>query len=240
MKLNTKTIILITTALVLTSTSIGLISTWRTYGTGNDTVAQIERMGRDNAQWINANGERDAVAYREELLANKKEYLKSEVQAARSILEAVEKEPRLSPQDKQQIASGLHIDDIDALMNDRKAEIEKRLQTEVDQWNKEIETTKKEIQNSVRSIAVWIAETTLAVLVVVLIVSIVFNRRATTRPASRIIESPNERTDQVASAAEQISSTSQQMPAGVSIEETLSSLEEMYSRTRTTRGKQTA
>ena len=87
---------------------------------------------------------------------------------------------------------------------------------------------------------VWIAGITLAVLVVVLIVSIVFNRRGTTRPASRIIESPNERADQVASAAEQLFSTSQQMPAGASIEETLSSLEEMYSRTRTTRGKRTA
>ena len=240
MKLNTNIIILITTALVLTSTLIGLISTRKTYRTGNDAVARIERMSRDNLQRIKADGEREAAAYREELLANKKEYLKSEVQAARSILEAVEKETGLSPQDSQQIASGLHIDDIDALMNDRKAEIEKRLQTEVDQWNKEIETTKKEIQNSVRSIAVWIAGITLAMLVVVLIVSIVFNRRTTARPPSRIIESPNERADQLASAAEQISSTSQQMAAGVSIEETLSSLEEMYSRTRTTRGKQTA
>ena len=87
---------------------------------------------------------------------------------------------------------------------------------------------------------VWIAGITLAVLVVVLIVSIVFNRRSTTRPASRIIESLNERADQVASAAGQVSSTSQQMAAGISIEETLSSLEEMYSRTRTTRGKRTA
>ena len=87
---------------------------------------------------------------------------------------------------------------------------------------------------------VWIAGITLAVLGAVLIVSIVFNRRSTTRPASRIIESPNERADQVASAAEQLFSASQQMPAGASIEETLSSLEEMYSRTRTTRGKRTA
>jgi len=86
----------------------------------------------------------------------------------------------------------------------------------------------------------WIAGIALAVLGAVLIVSIVFNRRSTTRPAHRIIDGPNERADQVASAAEQIFSTSQQMPAGASIEETLSSLEEMYSRTRTTRGKRTA
>ena len=87
---------------------------------------------------------------------------------------------------------------------------------------------------------VWIAGITLAVLGAVLIVSIVFNRRSTTRPAHRIIDGPNERADQAASAAEQLFSGSQQMPAGASIEETLSSLEEMYSRTRTTRGKRTA
>jgi len=191
-------------------------------------------------QRIKADGEREAAAYREELLALKKEYLTSEVQTARSILEAVEKEPGLSPQDKKQKAFGLYIDDIDALMNAKKAEIEKRLQTEVDQWNKEIGTTKQEIQNSVRNIVVWISGITLAVLVVVLIVSIVFNRRSTSRPASWIIESLNEGADQVAPAAGQVSSTSQQMAAGISIEETLSSLEEMYSRTRTTRGKRTA
>jgi hypothetical protein len=86
---------------------------------------------------------------------------------------------------------------------------------------------------------VWIAGITLAVLGAVLIVSIVFNRRSTARPASPIIKNPNERADQVASAAEQLFSNSRQGPAGASIEETLSSLEEMYSRTRTTRGKRT-
>jgi methyl-accepting chemotaxis protein len=74
---------------------------------------------------------------------------------------------------------------------------------------------------------VWIAGITLAVLVVVLIVSVVFNRRSTTRPAYRIIKSLNEGADQVASAAGQISSTSQQMAAGASIEETLSSLTDL-------------
>jgi hypothetical protein len=86
----------------------------------------------------------------------------------------------------------------------------------------------------------WIAGITLAVLVVVLIVSTVFNRRRTTRPAHRIIDRPNERADQVASTAEQLFSTSKKGPAGASIEETLSSTEEMYSRTRTTHGKRTA
>jgi methyl-accepting chemotaxis protein len=334
MKLNTKIIILITTALVLTSISIGLISTWKTYRTGNDTVAQIERIGRDNLLRIKADGEREAVAYREEMLALKKEYLKSEVQTAMSILEAVEKEPGLSLQDKQKkapglvkalrygsenkdyfwindlhptmimhpykpemdgkdlsdnkdpngkklfvefarvareksegfvdylwpkygadkpqpklsfvalfkewgwvVGTGLYIDDIDALMNVKKAEMEKRLQAEASKLNKEIETTKQEIQNSVRSVVVWISGITLSVLMVVLIVSIVFTRHSITKPVSRIIESLNEGADQVSSAAGQISSTSQQLAEGASeqaasIEETSSSLEEMSSMTR--------
>ena len=93
-------------------------------------------------QRIKADGEREAAAYREELLALKKEYLTSEVQTAVTILEAVEKEPGLSPQEKQQKASGLYIDDIDAMVNAKKAEMEKRLQAELDRLNKEIETTK--------------------------------------------------------------------------------------------------
>jgi len=337
MKLNTKIIILVTTALVLTSTSIGLISTWRTYRTGNDTVAQIERMGRDNLQRTKADDEREAAAYREELLTLKKEYLKSEVQTAMSILEAVEKEPGLSLQDKQQKASGLvkglrygpeskdyfwindlhpamimhpykpemdgkdlsdnkdpngkklfvefarvskengegfvdymwpkygadkpqpklsfvklfkewgwvvgtglYIDEIDALINAKKAEMEKRLQAEADQLNKlnkEIETTKQEIQNNVRSIVVWISGITLAVLVVVLIVSIVFIRRSITGPIRRIIEGLTEGAEEVASASGQVSSAAQSLAEGsseqaASIEETSSSLEEMSSMTK--------
>ena len=87
MKHSSKIIFLIATALVLTSTLIGLVSTWKTYQTGSETVAQIERLGRDSLQRIKADGDREAVAFREELLAFKKEYLKSEVQTAIAVLE---------------------------------------------------------------------------------------------------------------------------------------------------------
>ena len=87
MKLSTKIIILITMGLVLTSTLIGLVSTWKNYRTGDETIAQIERLGRDSLQRIKADGDREAVAFREELLAFKKEYLKSEVQTAIAVLE---------------------------------------------------------------------------------------------------------------------------------------------------------
>jgi methyl-accepting chemotaxis protein len=94
MKLNTKIIILITMGLVLTSTLIGLVSTWKNYRTGDETIAQIERLGRDSLQRIKADGDREAVAFREELLAFKKEYLKSEVQTAIAVLEKGFKDAR--------------------------------------------------------------------------------------------------------------------------------------------------
>jgi len=65
MKLNTKIIILITTALVLTAVSSGLVSTWQTRQSGSDTIAQIERLGQDNLQRIKADGEKQATAFRE-------------------------------------------------------------------------------------------------------------------------------------------------------------------------------
>jgi methyl-accepting chemotaxis protein len=291
-------------------------------------------MGQENLQQTEADDEREAATYREELQALKKEYLKSEVQTAISILDAIEKEPGLSLQEKQQKASGLvktlrygpenkdyfwindlrptmimhpykpeldgkdlsdnkdpngkklfiefarvakekgegfvdylwpkygaekpqpklsfvalfkewgwvvgtglYIDDIDALMNAKKAELEKRLQTEAGRLNKEIETTKQEVQNSVWIVVVWISGITLAVLAAMLIVSIVFTRRSIIRPVSKIFESLNKGADQVASAAGQISSTSQQLAEGASeqaasLEETSSALEEISSMTR--------
>ena len=479
MKLSTKIIILITMGLVLTSTLIGLVSTWKTYQTGSETVAQIERLGRDSLQRIKADGDREAVAFREELLAFKKEYLKSEVQTAIAVLEkgfkdahdtqklrevfrdqiqntvntaygvieAVSKENGLSLEEKQKkaaglikalrygpenkdyfwindlhptmvmhpykpemdgqdltenkdpngkhlfvefarvaqekgegfvdyfwpkygadkpqpklsfvklfkewgwvigsglylevaeeelkarcaatigalrygpenkdyfwindlhptmimhpykpemdgkdlsdnkdpngkhlfvefarvakekgegfvdylwpkygadkpqpklsfvalfkewgwvVGTGLYIDDIDAMVNAKRAEMEKRLKAETDQLNREVEATRDGIQQNVRSVVGWTAGVTLGVLVVMLILSFVFTQRSITRPVTRIIASLNEGSEQVASAAGQISSTSQHLAEGASeqaasIEETSSSLEEMSSMTR--------
>jgi methyl-accepting chemotaxis protein len=334
MKHDSKIIILITTALVLTSTLIGLVSTWKTYRTGSETVAQIERLGQNSLQRTKADGDREAAAFREELLALKKEYLKSEVQTVMSILEAVEREPGLSLQNRQQKASGLvkalrygpenkdyfwindlhptmimhpykpemdgkdlsdnkdpngkylfvefaraakekgegfvdylwpkygadkpqpklsfvalfkewgwvvgtglYIDDIDALLNAKRAEMEKRLQAETDQLSQEVETTRDGIQQNLRSVVGWTVGVTLGVLAVMLSLSFIFTRRSITRPVTCIIASLNQGSEQVASAAGQISSTSQHLAEGASeqaasIQETSSSLEEMSSITR--------
>jgi methyl-accepting chemotaxis protein len=334
MKLNTKIILLISSALVVTAALTGLISAWKSRQMGRDTIAQIERLGRDNLQRLKDGGDRETAAFREELLKLKKEYLKSQVQTAMSILEAVAKESGASDEDKQKkaadlvaalrygpenkdyfwindlhpkmvmhpykpelngkdlsenkdpngkrlfvefakvskdsgagfvdylwpkygadqpqpklsfvqlfkpwgwvVGTGLYIDDIDVLVNARRAELEQRLKTETTQLNKESETSQLEVQKSIRGVVGWISAVSLVVLTAALVASFWFTRRNITRPFSRIIGNLREGADQVTSAASQISSSSQQLAEGASeqaaaIEETSSSLEEMSSMTR--------
>ena len=92
MKLSAKIIILISTALVLTPRRSVWFQPGESEESGTETTAQIERLGQDNIQRIKADGDRQAAAFSEELLALKKEYLKSQVQTAMSLLEAVEKD----------------------------------------------------------------------------------------------------------------------------------------------------
>jgi len=333
MKLNTKIIILISAALILTAVSSGLVSTLKTQQSGNETIAQIERLGQESLQRIKADGEKQTTAFREELMALKKEYLKSQVQTAISILDAVANDANLSPEDKPQrafalvkalrygpenkdyfwindlhprmvmhpykpemdgqdltdnkdpngkrlfvefarvgkesgegfvdylwpkygadkpqpklsfvklfkawgwvVGTGLYIDDIDAMVNIRRAELEQRLKGEADQLNRQVESAKEDIQKSIRGVLTWIGGLSLAALAVVLAVSLVFTRRSITRPITRIVSGLNEGADQVAAAAAQISSTSQLLAEGASeqaasIEETSASLEEMASMT---------
>jgi methyl-accepting chemotaxis protein len=333
MKLNTKIIILITAALILTAVSSGLVSTWKTQQSGNVTIAQIERLGQESLQRIRADGEKQAAAFREELMALKKEYLKSQVQTAMSILDAVVKDANLSSEEKQKqafalvkvlrygpeskdyfwindlhprmvmhpykpemdgqdltdnkdpngkklfvefarvgkesgegfvdylwpkygadkpqpklsfvklfkewgwvVGTGLYIDDIDAMVNTRRAELEQRLKGEADQLNQQVESAKQDIEKSIRGVLTWIGGLSLAALAVALVVSLVFTRRSITRPITRIVSGLNEGADQVAAAAAQISSTSQLLAEGASeqaasIEETSASLEEMASMT---------
>jgi len=333
MKLNTKIIILISAALILTAVSSGLVSTLKTQQAGNETIAQIERLGQESLQRIKADGEKQTTAFREELMALKKEYLKSQVQTAISILDAVANDANLSQEDKPKrafalvkalrygpenkdyfwindlhprmvmhpykpemdgqdltdnkdpngkrlfvefarvgkesgegfvdylwpkygadkpqpklsfvklfkawgwvVGTGLYIDDIDAMVNTRRAELEQRLKGEADQLNRQVESAKEDIQKSIRGVLTWIGGLSLAALAVVLAVSLVFMRRSITRPITRIVSGLNEGADQVAAAAAQISSTSQLLAEGASeqaasIEETSASLEEMASMT---------
>ena len=63
------------------------------------------------------------------------------------------------------VGTGLYIDDIDAMVNAKRAEMEKRLKAETDQLNREVEATRDGIQQNVRSVVGWTAGVTLGVLV---------------------------------------------------------------------------
>ena len=65
------------------------------------------------------------------------------------------------------LGTGLYIDDIDALVNARKAELDQRLKTESDQLNKEMEAAKQNVQNSIRGVLAWIGGISLAALAAV-------------------------------------------------------------------------
>ena len=110
------------------------------------------------------------------------------------------------------VGTGLYIDDIDAMVNAKRAEMEKRLKAETDQLNREVEATRDGIQQNVRGVVGWTAGVTLGVLVVMMILSFVFTQRSITRPVTRIIARLNEGSDQVASASSQISSASSRWP----------------------------
>jgi len=86
MKINTKTMLLIAVALILISAIIGSVSVFQLNGNGKLTISQIERLGADNIKKIKVDGERQVQEFREEILLQKKEYLKSQVQTAISVI----------------------------------------------------------------------------------------------------------------------------------------------------------
>jgi len=86
MKINTKIMVLITAALILTAVAIGFLSVWQLDKTGKMAIAQIERLGKEEINRITIGGESQIQAFREELMLRKREYAKSQVQTAISAL----------------------------------------------------------------------------------------------------------------------------------------------------------
>ena len=91
MKINTKLTLQITIALVLCATVSSLYAIWQLNKTGKMAIAQIETMGFENIQKSIAISKKEAQIFREELLLAKKEYIKSQVQTAMSLLHQVYK-----------------------------------------------------------------------------------------------------------------------------------------------------
>jgi len=75
---------LLALSLILTTLIIGFLAAWQIHSSGENAISQIEKMNIRNAK---DDGAKQVQRYRDELLAQKKEYLKSQVQTAVSAIE---------------------------------------------------------------------------------------------------------------------------------------------------------
>lgn len=104
MKINTKIMLLISSALILASAITSTVAIWQMNRTGAMSIEQIERLGFENIQKIKNDGIEGGNTFYEELLLQKKEYLKSQVQTTISLLREVYKDPlnRENPEEDSQ------------------------------------------------------------------------------------------------------------------------------------------
>ncbi|MBN1103419.1 MAG: cache domain-containing protein [Deltaproteobacteria bacterium] len=348
MRLGTKIMILVSVGLILSSVTIGLIATWQTRRTGDQAIAQIERLGRENIKRIQADAESEEKIFREDLLLRKREYIRSQVQTTMSIIEkalqdaksldkdntldqevrnAILREhqesisqfvaalrygpenqdyfwindmhptmivhpykPELNgtdlsehkdpkgkrlfvefvkvckekgegfvdyywpkygadrPQPKLSfvkafkewgwiVGTGLYVDDIEAMVNAKRAELGKSTRALLGNMTREVEDVKKGVERDIGKLMLWVGAVMLTMLMFILSGSVIFMRRSITRPIKQVIDKLTEGAEQVSSASAQVSSASQSLAGGASqqaaaIEETSSSLEEMSSMIR--------
>jgi len=137
------------------------------------------------------------------------------------------------------IGTGIYIDDIDAIVNARKALLDEEVKTAQEELNLQIEKQRDDIKDNINRVLWLLAAVTLMIVILALAGSFVFARRSIIRPVSSITEGLNQGADQVASASGQVSASSQSLAEGsaeqaASIEETSASLEEMSSMTKQT------
>ena len=82
MKITTKMILMITFSLFLTSAAISALAVISIKETGRGNIARIENFSKESIEQKEQDGLRQIEQYREQLYAQKKEYLKSQVQTA--------------------------------------------------------------------------------------------------------------------------------------------------------------
>jgi len=137
------------------------------------------------------------------------------------------------------IGTGIYIDDIDAMVNARKAILDEEVKTAQKKLKLQIEKQRDNIKDNINRVLWLMAAVTLVTVILALVASFVFARRSIIKPVSRVTEGLNQGADQVASASGQVSASSQSLAEGsseqaASIEETSASLEEMSSMTKQT------
>ena len=86
MKINTKILLLIGISLVTCSSIISALAVWQIDHSAQSTIEQIEKLGEINVERVRSDGELQKKVFREQLLLDKKEYLKSQVQTAIGVI----------------------------------------------------------------------------------------------------------------------------------------------------------
>ncbi len=87
MTIKTKIITMTGISLILTSMVIGAISVFQFRKAGDGTIAKIEAMGKNEINRIKSEGNTEVKMFRKDLMARKKEYLKSQIQTALGVLQ---------------------------------------------------------------------------------------------------------------------------------------------------------
>ncbi|MGE0085344.1 MAG: cache domain-containing protein [Desulfococcaceae bacterium] len=80
-------IVLMTVSILITAAGLSIMALNRIRGTGRMTVSRMENLNEEHLRQINADGARQAAEFREELVSRKKEFLKSQVQVAMSVMQ---------------------------------------------------------------------------------------------------------------------------------------------------------
>ncbi len=135
------------------------------------------------------------------------------------------------------VGTGIYIDDIEAAVAAKTEAIETRVSSVMTNVNEETNKIRTEMKARVNRIMVLIASITMAILLVVFLTSYAYIQKSINKPIQRTITGMNEAADQVATASNEVSSTSQILAEGTteqaaSIEETSASLEELSSMTQ--------
>jgi len=86
MKMHTKIMLLLTLPLLFISVAVSSISIWKMKAQGEQAALQIESMGKAFTDKMKADYTAQIESYRKDLIASKKEYIKSEVDTALSAL----------------------------------------------------------------------------------------------------------------------------------------------------------
>lgn len=87
MAINTRILWMISLSLIIVSMLISILAATQVRWTGAMAIDSLERLNEEQIDGMRAGGRRRMAEYREELLSRKKEYLRSQVQTAMSVLE---------------------------------------------------------------------------------------------------------------------------------------------------------